>query len=327
MQHRVFLDTNILLSFFEVSAVDIDELGRAVELADQAEIVFVSTEIVRDEFFRRREGVIAKSLEDFGSSRIAHIPVMGKTLSSTPDYIEAMKKFEKAQVALERELRDRAIQGTLDADLLIRKFFQLARFIAITPEIKEKARFRAECGSPPGKKGSIGDALNWEALLSLNENRSLTLVSDDTDYRDRLCKSEFNKYLLQEWSVGHKGELKYFQTLSAFVKSELNLPKFGLLAEVDDKIDDLGSSRSFAQTHAAIAELSAISYFSPKQAAYLIEILDFNNQVRWIIGDADVRSFYERLIGDFGEKLEKSQIDFVNGLIESDARSRVGVFG
>lgn len=47
------------------------------------------------------------------------------------------------------------------------------------------------------------------------------------------------------------------------------------------------------------------SEFSPAQVEQLIEIPDSNNQVGWIVGDADVHSFYKHLFQKYGDKIQE----------------------
>lgn len=61
-------------------------------------------------------------------------------------------------------------------------------------------------------------------------------------------------------------------------------------------IDDLEISGNFMMTHGIISGLEKYDTFSPAQAARLVQIALENSQVRWIIEDDDVYSFYISLI-------------------------------
>ena len=53
----------------------------------------------------------------------------------------------------------------LPADSLIQQLFDLATKLDNINKCIDHARLRVELGNPPGKKGSLGDAVIWETLL------------------------------------------------------------------------------------------------------------------------------------------------------------------
>jgi predicted nucleic acid-binding protein len=170
MQHRVFIDANVLLSFFEISKEDIQKLIDAFLLVDHKEMVFVTTETVREEFVRRRSGVIEKTLEEFSGIRLPAVPTMATNLPENSAYLSARKAVADAHKALKEQLEQKAKGKVLEADALIVKYFEVARPIKASNHILIKARDRVDIGNPPGKRGSFGDAINWECLLSLKSD-------------------------------------------------------------------------------------------------------------------------------------------------------------
>lgn len=318
VEHRVFIDANVLLSFYEISKEDIQKLIEAFKLVDHKEMVFVTTECTREEFIRRRSGVIEKSLEDFGNIRLPVVPTMGKYLATNPVYVEARKTITNAHKKLLEEISNHAKEKSLEADALIEQFFNVAREIKAEKAIIDRARDRVDIGNPPGKRGSFGDAFNWECLLSLKADRSLSIVSDDIDYRDRLKKDEIADFLMMEWDKTHTGSITLYRSLSTFLEKSFPEVTISSLDAVDDKINDLMCSNSFAQTHACITELSAVSNFTAKQASELVAALDANNQVGWIISDSDVNDFYKRLLKDFGSKLDELERDYLEQMVVHD---------
>lgn len=76
-------------------------------------------------------------------------------------------------------------------------------------------------------------------------------------------------------------------------------------AEVQIKtklIIDLESSRSFATTHTVVKELQEQVDWTRDEKEHLFRIALTNNQVRSILGDADVRTFYMRLLNNMKSK-------------------------
>jgi hypothetical protein len=52
-------------------------------------------------------------------------------------------------------------------------------------------------GNPPGKQGSLGDAINWEALLAeVPDGEDLYLIADDRDYLSVLNENKPKEFLV-----------------------------------------------------------------------------------------------------------------------------------
>ena len=103
------------------------------------------------------------------------------------------REYEKLHAELMANVKNDAMNKTLQADYVVSQLFWLGTPITTTDEIVEKARLRIEIGNPPGKKGSIGDAINWESLLAtLSSDDDLCFVSDDKDFRSRIDDNKFN---------------------------------------------------------------------------------------------------------------------------------------
>lgn len=69
----------------------------------------------------------------------------------------------------------------------------------------------------------------------------------------------------------------------------------------------LKNSKSFASTHMLMKELRQIGSWSREDAEQLFHIALTNGQVRYILTDPDVSSFYESLLSDFGRRSEKAR--------------------
>jgi len=64
----------------------------------------------------------------------------------------------------------------------------------------------------------------------------------------------------------------------------------------EDIINQLEASSSFASTHRIVSQLETISAWSKNQKEKLIRIALSNNQVRYILNDNDVKTFYLKII-------------------------------
>ena len=322
IEHRVFLDSNILLSFYEISNDDIEKLAEAFALVDQKELVFATTKRVMAEFYRRRSGVIEASLKELDSLRLPQAPTMARALAENAEYEGARKTITMLHKKLLAKARLDAEGKALKADELIKKYFKLARVCEIDADVVEKAKIRVDCGDPPGKRGSLGDAINWEALLALPENRSLSVVSGDNDYRDRLGKG-VSDFLKEEWGRQHTGKIELFESLSTCVKALFPEVHISSFEEIDKKIRLLANSGNFATTHASIADLNSVTSFTARQVVELIDILEANNQVGWILHDDDVHHFYRKLSESSKEKLSSAKFDLLQNLLEASMEYRV----
>ena len=103
---------------------------------------------------------------------------------------------------------------TLKADKIIQELFKNGTEISSDEEIIAKARIRIELGNPPGKHGSLGDAINWEALLQqIPDGAPLHFITDDRDYISSLDENKLKGFLIHEWAEGKNSELHYYKRL------------------------------------------------------------------------------------------------------------------
>jgi predicted nucleic acid-binding protein len=65
----LFVDTNILLSFYHLTSEDLEELRKLVALIDTGKIKLVLTEQVKDEFKRNRSAKIADAMKKLQEAR------------------------------------------------------------------------------------------------------------------------------------------------------------------------------------------------------------------------------------------------------------------
>lgn len=223
---------------------------------------------------------------------------------------------------LERDIENQK----LAADLLLQKLFGLATKLARTRQLIESARQRVELGNPPGKRGSIGDALNWEALLSeVSTGDRISLISGDSYFASPLSKDQLRDFLRQEWSDRKNSELYFYRTLSTFFAKHSANINLKTETEKDGLIQDLIKSANFQMTHALIASLSEYEGFTQKQVEDLVDAVLTNSQVGWILGDDDVMEFYQWLYRKYHFHMS-DKAEVLKSLLEgSEARDADGV--
>jgi hypothetical protein len=314
-----FIDTNVLLSFYAFTQ---DDLTRLEQLAAQVEagtFVILTTPHVEDEFVRNREAKIAESRKDFGTQRLdMRIPRLCDPYDETAELRRLAREYSQVHATLMSRIDDDARDRALMADQLVARFFDGATKVEVTSEMFDRARTRVALGNPPGKRGSLGDAVNWEALLAYRPQDQLFFVTDDGDFYSALDRNRPHEYLTREWAGTVAQPITFVRRLS-----ELPAPVPQEVLPVDDAPDGrdelvsaLIYSRSFQQTHQVIGALSYVQSFTARQVHDLIAALD-NSQVGWIVGDEDVNHFYERLLETHADAMAESDRERLGELLDS----------
>lgn len=306
---NIFIDTNIFLSFYHFTSDDLEELKKLGVLLSTGHVRLFLPQQVLDEFWRNRENKIADALNKLRDQRLnLQFPQFCKDYGE----FDSLRQLQKSYLKVHSDLVQRAtedIQGQkLKADLVIQDLFGKGVVISTTEEVYDKASHRVRIGNPPGKEGSLGDAINWEVLLAhVPTGEKLYFVTDDKDFASALDSSQFNGFLLTEWKSRKSADLIFYRSLSTFFKE--NFPEITLASELekDLAIRDLANSSSFAQTHSIIAKLRQFSEFSTAQVNAIVQAAISNNQIYWIIEDSDVHDFLLNII-----KGKESQIDSGN---------------
>ncbi len=181
---NIFLDTNVVLSFYHLSSDDLEELKKLAVLPRQGKVHLVVPDQVKDEFRRNRQAKIADALKRLRENRTAfQLPQLAKQYDEYDKLDKALAQAEKALKKLIGQIEEDALKRSLEANSVIEELFEVADpFPVIARDIK-RAQLRSDIGNPPGKKGSLGDAIIWEALLRhAPAGEDLFFISDDSDY-------------------------------------------------------------------------------------------------------------------------------------------------
>lgn len=309
---HLFIDANILLDFYHLTSVDLEELRKLIALIEDGTVVLYSNQQLRDEIERNRDSKISDAMKHFQAS--------GSSLKMTfPAFCKSFPEFTQIQALLKEantkhaELYKKAMVDvnarTLGADGIIKDLLARATNIDLTEKIFNIAIRRLRLGNPPGKKKvTIGDEVNWEALLAgVPENEDLYLVSGDSDYASPFIESEASSFLRSEWAARKNSTLHFYRNISDFFRDKF--PKIKIASDVRTMrlIEGLAASGSFSTTHLMIGQLGTVDEFSISQAEELVDILCANTQVSWIIEDADVSKFYRDLKDKYSAKLPKEK--------------------
>lgn len=308
MPVNLFIDTNILLSFFHLSSDDLEELKKLVELVRTNAVRLHLPQQVKDEFLRNRDNKIFDALKRLQEQKLnLQFPQICRDYEDYKSLRDAQDKYERAHSALLRKLRADIDSEGLKADHVVHELFAATGVYATSAEAYGYARYRADVGNPPGKNGSLGDAINWEVLLErAPQSEELHFVTDDGDYASPLDSNMFHSFLATEWKTRKGAVLRYHRRLSLFFKEKYPQIELASGVEKEVAIAELASSVSYSITHDAIVKLEQFSDFTTNQATALATAATTNSQIYQIIQDDDVKNFFDRLTRHYGTSIEPS---------------------
>jgi len=292
---KLFLDANILLDFYRFGDDDITEMGKLVALLEGGELELYVNDHLKNEVIRNREKVIAESFPELQATKYkVRTPNYCSKLPELAELRDALRTANEAHNRLVRALGEKISANDLPADHLITSIFRNAAAIELSSDILDRAQLRMSLANPPGKVGSLGDALHWECLLTIDSGYGMRIVSRDGDFASELRPKEIKVLLSREWA-GHFGKgasIKLYKSLSEFFRDEFPDIRISDEAAKNELISQLRLSPNFATTHSIVADLSQFKFFTNSQVRSLFEILVENTQVGWIASDADLQEFY-----------------------------------
>ena len=294
---HVFIDTNILLNFFHFSKDELDSLNNVFASHEQGSAVVHLTEQVRDEFRRNREAKIKDALKRFQDARFSlELPSFMKEYPEHEEIKNLSTNLQKKIKSIQSKADKDISNFNLTADKLIDNILKNSNIKEITQDCFEKSYRRMSMGNPPGKKGSIGDSINWEILLeSVEDDKDLHIISADGDFYSKIREDFPDPFLKQEWEEKKKSKLFVYRTLSSFMKKHFDGVAFSFDSNKEILIDSLNNSGSFATTHQLISKLESYPYFSLREVQAILDAAKNNGQFGGIITDYDVLDFLSRV--------------------------------
>jgi predicted nucleic acid-binding protein len=298
---KIFIDTNILLELFKLSGPDLDELKKVLKLSEKQKIEILISSQIEDEFWRNRENVIADAMKNLKETKIvSKLPNIARGYETYKNLKNTIDTFNKLSKQLEDEVQADISENKLKADELIKNLFESNKPQSIDSTILSKAQYRMSIGNPPGKKGSLGDAINWEWLLTQKTEfweNELILISADGDFESELNKGKIKEYLIREWKQKNPDcEIVLFKSLPDFLDKYFPQIKFSDEIDKIHAIESLADSYNFASTHSAIYKLNEFSDFNNDDVIKILNAYKENSQVRWILSDPDVIDFAKKIV-------------------------------
>ncbi|OCQ95177.1 hypothetical protein AMR42_05785 [Limnothrix sp. PR1529] len=315
---NIFLDTNVFLSFYRLSDDDIEELRKLSALLVKDTIKLYIPEQVVSEFDRNRDNKIAEAVDEFKKQRLDFaFPAFIREYSEWNEMRELQKKYSILHRDLLKKVEEDIQSRNLAADKIIQELFNKGIKILQHSSIVESSKLRVALGNPPGKNGSLGDAINWESLLQeVSSDEPLHFISRDRDFSSPIGKDRFNSYLLEEWKQAKQSDLVYYTKLSDFFKK--NFPDIRLASELDREIliQRLSESSCFKETHEIIENLNQYSDFTNEEVDSMIFSAISNDQIYRIIRDSDVKNFCLRIIKGRDNDLNREYLDRLNSFLK-----------
>lgn len=294
----IFIDTNIFLSFYQLSRNDLEQLKKLVPLLKHGKNQLILTDQVVDEFYRNRERVIAQTLAELRKGwGLFELPSICRQFSECEALESSVKEASKHRNRLLNCLNDAIRENALTADLLIREVFDRGTACPASVEITARANQRMLRGSPPGKGKSLGDAINWESLLvSVPQGEDLHLLSADCDYASDLDSSQLSQFLTREWRQFQKGEIHFYRCLSSFFEKNFSHIKLADQLHRELLIANLLNAPTFAASRAILRELAVIPDFSSQELNAIVTAAITNNQIYWIASDPDIGGYLNSIL-------------------------------
>lgn len=308
---HLFIDTNVLLTFYSFTADDLEELRKLRVAINNGDLKLWMPEQVKREFRRNRESRVAESMKALRGMRPNDgIPHMARNLPQSAALLTARREYGEQLNTVEERLRSEFAEGSLAADSVLNELMEIAEEIPTTDELLVAARARTDIGDPPGKRGSLGDAINWESLLaSCQGGNDLYFVTDDADYVSKVDRDNMLTALVDEWRQAKESEIYLYRRISEFLRDNFENIELAAEFEKELRVQALANSPSFEETHRRINRLSGYTEFSDQQVRDLFEAAFTNLQIRWIAYDSDVQSFFQELVDEHRELFEPEELE------------------
>jgi predicted nucleic acid-binding protein len=314
---QLFIDTNILLSFYALNQEDLGELSKLADRVTSGEVRLLITDQIVDEFYRNREQRLEGTLKSFyGQTFNPQLPQICEDYPEAEQLKLALKEYEKAHSAMIAKVSADIKAKSLLTDRLLQSLFTQGTKVLIDEALIDRAKLRMSLGNPPGKNNSLGDAVNWECLLAaVPDQADLFLISGDKDYSSPLGDDELSGFLRDEWQRRKQSTIYFYRRLSGFFKAQF--PDIGMasMRDRDFLVRELANSKSLIDVQKNVAKLSAYADFTASQANGIVLAVLNNQLVAWSIEDEAVRSFLLNIMTRYERYLDTEVIDQVKKLL------------
>jgi hypothetical protein len=306
---HLFIDTNTLVGFYEMSSVSLVELEKVISVIKKKEATLWLPDQVKREFWKNREGSVVRVLNEFDKAGVLPAaPVLVREEKRFLDLQKQSKEVERLKAEIVEAIRTQIAEETTRADTAVRALFEVATDIDTSAHFNA-AHERSLRRLLPGKDEAIGDRLNWISLLAaVPEGSELHIISDDGDFESEGTKGKIKTYLAKEWASKKNGAVHLWKRISQYLAAHFPDAESAMDLERAIAVKKLAESSSFSSTHMAVAELSSLSGFSPVQVQDIANAVLSNSQINFIATDSDVAKFLDEFLNAHSGHLEPETI-------------------
>lgn len=229
---KIVLDTSVLLQFYEPGEASITALKEFCDLVLSQKYIFVLPDIIRDEYDRRLPSIIALYCQKINSQRVQINQAINPPKPAIVAKSDSIKQIESLKKRLSIKYNDlletyqsKSLSQHNEVNRCIKKLFKNSKELHINNQIFTAARKRCLVANPPyqrTKRGkiapSIGDAIIWESIKTINHN-NIIFIATDQDWIDPNNDNSLHPFLLKEWGRSNRSnKISFFTKLSSFVK-------------------------------------------------------------------------------------------------------------
>lgn len=250
--HYVFIDSNVFLNFYTFNQDHLDKLDNLIDLIKSKKINLILPRQIIDEVSRNRENKLKETLKSLESFQIKlSIPSTCHDMHEMKAVQKTIELLKEQSKKLKDKLLDQIDKKSLSADKLIYSIFKINKKISISESLMKKAKLRFELGNPPGKNGSLGDAINWECILEhVPKKADLYFIGGDKDYISEINHNSFSGFLREEWETLKESKLFYYGLISQFLQE--NFPQAKITKEdIGEEKKAVNDSQILTSHHAS----------------------------------------------------------------------------
>lgn len=226
---KVFIDANIYLNFYTGLYTNISPLEELLNLVNEGKVELLATEQILNEVNRKKEklslSTISK-LQKYETELKKSLPDKKKVLPRWESIRKINEKYNQdisAEIEVIRGEVNKSISPGGEVDKLLEALFEKATVYNISPSVLQQAKLRYDLGNPPKKNdNSLGDAINWELLLSNSKQEdNIVLVCNDGDFKTEKHDGSIGLmgFLEKEWQIKIGSDIRLFSKITEFLLS------------------------------------------------------------------------------------------------------------
>ncbi|HLE49042.1 MAG TPA: PIN domain-containing protein [Patescibacteria group bacterium] len=273
---RLFIDTNIYLSFIECSEEKFGSLGRLSELMSQDKFSLVFPKVTQEELLRNIDKVWLGYIGTLSQIYPLKKPKLAVSIADNKVAEEVDRlhdKWRQVILKLKKDYLNSVKKWKSEIYVVVKN----ASNIYENDEIIEKAIKRRWKGSPPYGKGPIGDEIEWETLINLCVDDDMAIITDDPDWKSLVkSKKELHPVLINEWKSKSKKKIMLYTSLGEFIgaltKEKIERKQIEKEKDVTEKVNRFvrQADMTFGTiiSTASVSPSDTINYMGPTTTTY-----------------------------------------------------------